>query len=498
MEYEEIELIKQSEKSTVHLVRDREGIYVRKILKGRHQIYHLLQDSPHPCLPKLYQVTVGEDTTTVLEEYIKGQTCGSAELSGKQLSSVVRQLCSVLIFLHGKGIIHRDVKPSNILLTEEGRLYLTDFDAARILKEEQEQDTRLLGTRGFAPPEEYGFSQTDERTDIYALGATLRQILGEKAHKRRYRKIIRKCMNLDPDRRYQSVRQVRQAFFHTKQDVLYVLGILFCIGSVMGGMLLSVRWEEGQTGSGEQESTLAVLPSPENPHWDGETGTATWGNVPESGIGGEVQFWCRLYRRDSPVPPSPEDDDWYHEEKVRIGGPVVREMETHSWNLASVFEENGFYYFSIAAVGDGFQYADSSYVISDVFEYTGEFAPPLPTPVGLMWKEFEIDDTRQYFAVWSNLDEYEDKDTFNVTLYDQTGAYVMNNTWSKEIIREQGYGGIKVNAHFLVSGVDQAYRFTVQVYSSRPNEYRSSPMPDPPTEEYYSPWLIYGAQSDKQ
>lgn len=500
MEYEEIKLIKQSEKSMVYLVREREGeqVYVRKILKGRHSIYQMLQDCPHPCLPKLHHVVVGEDSTTVVEEYIQGQTCGSALLPGKQLHSVVRQLCSVLEFLHGKGIIHRDIKPSNILLTEDGRLYLIDFDAARMPKEDQEQDTRLLGTRGFAPPEQYGFSQTDERTDIYALGATLQKILGEKAQKMRFKKIIRKCMNLDPDRRYQSVRQVRRAFFHRGRDALCVLGILFLIGIITGCVQLIYSWcEEGQPVGEKETDVLIVLPAPENPHWDGESAIATWGNVPESGEGNEVQFWCRLYRRDSPVPPGPEDDDWYHEEKVRIGGYDVREKESHIWNLESVLKENGYYYFSIAAVGNGYQYGDSPYVVSDMFEYTGESAPPLPAPVGLEWKEFEIDDSRQYFAVWSNLDEYEDKDTFNVTLYDKTGAYVMNNTWSKEMIQEQGYGGIKVTSRILVSGLDCAYRFTVQVYSSRPNEYRSSLMPDPPPEEYYSPWLYYGPQSDE-
>nr|WP_300836125.1 hypothetical protein [uncultured Acetatifactor sp.] len=76
-----------------------------------------------------------------------------------------------------------------------------------------EQDTRLLGTRGFAPPEQYGFAQTDERADIYALGVTMEQLLGETVRKPRYRRVIRKCRNLNPDKRYQSMRQVRQAFF---------------------------------------------------------------------------------------------------------------------------------------------------------------------------------------------------------------------------------------------------------------------------------------------
>lgn len=139
MEYEEIKLLKQSEKSTVHLVRATDGgeqVYVRKHLDGEHPIYQVLRDCPHPCLPKLYEVTVEEDSVTVIEEYVEGRTPDGIQLSRKQLRGVIRQLCDVLEFLHGKSIIHRDIKPSNLLLTEEGRLYLIDFDAARTLKEE--------------------------------------------------------------------------------------------------------------------------------------------------------------------------------------------------------------------------------------------------------------------------------------------------------------------------------------------------------------------------
>lgn len=215
MEYEEIRLLKQSDKSTVHLVREKGGsrVLVRKKLAGLHPVYQTLQMNPHPGLPRLYEVAITEDSTTVIEEYIEGQTSGKAELSGKQFRQVVQELCAVLEFLHGKGIIHRDIKPSNILLTEECHVRLIDFDAARMPREGAEQDTRLLGTRGFAPPEQYGFAQTDERADIYALGVTLEQLLGDGIRKPRYQKVIRKCRNLDPDKRYQSMRQVRQAFF---------------------------------------------------------------------------------------------------------------------------------------------------------------------------------------------------------------------------------------------------------------------------------------------
>ncbi len=128
--YKELKLLKQSEKSTVYLVCSGERKYIRKLLTGRHPIYELLMNNPHPGLPRLLEVTVSENSTTILEKYIEGQPLGTVELSKRQFSTVVRELCSVLTFLHGKGIIHRDIKPSNIILTEEGHVYLIDFDIA--------------------------------------------------------------------------------------------------------------------------------------------------------------------------------------------------------------------------------------------------------------------------------------------------------------------------------------------------------------------------------
>lgn len=240
MEYQEIKLIKQSEKSIVHLVREKDGeqIFVRKILKRPHDIYLTLKNCPHPYLPQLYEVIVSEDSTILIEEYVEGRTLGSAELSEKQLLGAVRELCSVLEFLHKRDIIHRDIKPSNIILAEDGHIRLIDFDAARMPKDDLEQDTTLLGTRGYAPPEQYGFSQTDARADIYALGVTLKQLLGDKAQKPRYRRVIQKCINLNPDKRYQSIRQMKRALFKGKIRILYGFAVIFVL-ALLGGNIFT-------------------------------------------------------------------------------------------------------------------------------------------------------------------------------------------------------------------------------------------------------------------
>lgn len=487
MRYREIKLLKQSKKGTVHLVQEENGEtrFVRKILVGRHPIYLKLQALTHPNLPKVYEAVLSGDSTTVVEEYIEGKPIGSTELSEKQFLGLVGELCDVLEYLHGRGIIHRDIKPSNLMMADDGHIRLLDFDAARIPKEEQEQDTHLLGTRGYAAPEQYGFAQTDERTDIYSLGITLERLLGERFERPRYRKILHKCTDLDPNKRYQSVREVREAFFRKRQKRIYgcaavcVLAVVFCTGLYQAGVF------DGESG---ESAELTVLPTPEDPHWDGDTGIMLWGNVPESGYGDGVCYYWKLYRKDTAETPELGEEDCCAEGDMRGDN---NQPDWFDMNFAPFFEENGYYYVAVAAVGDGIEHADSSYAVSDVFEFTGANAPALPIPTDLAWKIVEEEENgvseRTYWATWGNIDEYVDSDSFDVRVYDQDGNYVMNNIWLKEGIQEMGNGGIRIRKEFL-SDRNGSYRFTVQALTSRPNEFKSSPMPEPVPEEYFSPW----------
>ena len=497
-DYQELRLIKESEKSTIHLVQKRgeDQIYIRKILRGGgNAVYPILKECHHPFLPGIYEVGTTDGQTVLIEEYIEGIPFGSVELSEKQVISGIRELCDVLEFLHGKGIIHRDIKPSNLILAKDGHIRLIDFDAARILKEDVEQDTRLLGTRGYAPPEQYGFAQTDERSDLYALGMTMKLLLGERASKKRYRKVIQKCTDLDPNKRYQSAKEVRHALSFEMRRILYGAAALLLVGMIS---FCGVEWyrsagkEEAAPGTGE----LAVLPEPGKPHWEGETGIAVWDNVPESGDGdGEVAYNWRLYRMDTETPPDLENDEWDFEGNMRGNGMIRHGTSLCDYCLSKTFAENGYYYFAVSAVGDDVHYTESPYAMSDAFFYTGESAPVLPAPENLAWKAVETDNGRVYYATWSNLEDYEEQDDFNVCVYDRDGNYVMNNIWTKEDIIYAGYGGIRIRPEFL-SDLENAYRFTVEVYSSRPNEYRSYLMPESIPEECYSPWFERGVNID--
>lgn len=204
----EVKKLSRSEKSVVTLVVDRDtgSRYVRKELRGAHPVYQQMQGLPHSFLPKIIQVEPGQDGVTLLEEYIDGASLAEIKLPEKQVVALMEELCEVLVFLHGHGIIHRDIKPSNLLLAPDGHIRLIDFDAAREEKPSGDSDTRLLGTKGYAPPEQYGFAQTDARADIYAVGVTMKQLLGKRAEKRPYRHILRKCTEFAPKRRYATTK----------------------------------------------------------------------------------------------------------------------------------------------------------------------------------------------------------------------------------------------------------------------------------------------------
>lgn len=170
-------------------------------------------------------------------------------------------------------------------------------------------------------------------------------------------------------------------------------------------------------------------------------------------------------------------------------GMIDEATDTYRMNMSDYLQENGFYYFEVCAAGDGIQYTDSEYVMSDAFKYTGESAPALPVPTGLQWRLTTTEEGWVYYATWNNLDDYADTDSFNVCVYDKNGNYVTNNIWTKKLVMERGYSGIRIRPEFFTEE-DGAFRFTVQAYTSRPNEYKSSPMPDPVPEEYFSPWYI--------
>ena len=167
-------------------------------------------------LPEVYDAFCIDDGQIVLEEYIDGITVAQVMESGhyrpRGAKKVLLGVCNGLTVLHHLGIIHRDVKPENVLVNKSGRVVLIDFNASR-KETKASKDTVIMGTVGYASPEQLGLSQTDARTDIYAAGVLLNVMLTGKHPTESFAKgcagrIVRKCTALNPDDRYQSAEKL--------------------------------------------------------------------------------------------------------------------------------------------------------------------------------------------------------------------------------------------------------------------------------------------------
>ena len=139
----------------------------------------------HPNLPRVTDHFSERGKQYLVMDFIEGQTLEKilapvpGFLGEKQVVDWGAQLCGVLDYLHSQRppVIFRDLKPSNIMVDQDGKVKLIDFGIARLFKAGKTTDTVTFGTAGYAPPEQYGKGQTDARSDIYALGATLHHLL---------------------------------------------------------------------------------------------------------------------------------------------------------------------------------------------------------------------------------------------------------------------------------------------------------------------------------
>ncbi len=185
--------------------------YVRKTSRFDKSAIQLISELDSPYIAKIIEYNNDE----IYMEYVDGEVLSNKN-NPPDVYQLFIELCDAVSALHSVGVIHRDIKPSNIMLTSDGHIKLIDFDAARVKKINQDKDTSFIGTDGFAPPEQYGFEQTDERSDIYALGVTMKLILNDNFEKSPYRPAIEKCLKFSPDQRYSSVVALKKALTFSK------------------------------------------------------------------------------------------------------------------------------------------------------------------------------------------------------------------------------------------------------------------------------------------
>lgn len=181
--------------------------------------YKKLQNIRCLNLPEIYDVLDMDDGQIVLEEFIDGVTATQVmeieKIRYAGARKVLFGICDALTVLHDRGIIHRDVKPENVMIDSSGRVVLVDLNASRV-ESDASKDTVIMGTVGYAPPEQLGLSQTDARTDIYATGVLYNVMLtGQHPSvtiaSGKAGRIVRKCTAVNPDERYQTATELLSA-----------------------------------------------------------------------------------------------------------------------------------------------------------------------------------------------------------------------------------------------------------------------------------------------
>ena len=288
--YAVVRSIKRTAEKELVLLQDRETeqrVMLRNYPGEIMPVYQLLAGKQLEHLPRILEVKPRDNGFYVLEEFVEGVDLSHETLTNAEVLCVLRQLCTALSQLHGLGIVHRDVKPDNLILTPEGSLYLLDFDAARLYKHYIDHDTCMLGTTGFAAPEQFGIAQTDYRADIFALGVTL-NILKVHAHPSDQlcagwaRYVVLKCTQIDPKARYRSAKKVWSSarflsFLFPESGskkkaaalAVFATGILICTG-LLGERLLPAYTHTSfdeqppiESSSDPEASQLPILPEVE-------------------------------------------------------------------------------------------------------------------------------------------------------------------------------------------------------------------------------------------
>ena len=235
--YELQELFAESEETRTLLAADRKTgtpcvvkCWMKKSCLYDRSEPEELRAMNAPPMPKFLAEYRNENMRCILREYVPGETLAAyaarESLSTDEIIRVGMELCDQLQILHGMNepVIHRDIKPENVIIGPEGKAVLIDFGIARIHKE-KETDTVVFGTQGFAPPEQYGFAQTDARSDIYSLGILLNWLLYgttklPQTQGCRLDRVIARCTRFNPRHRYHDAGMVKKALQAARPDIL--------------------------------------------------------------------------------------------------------------------------------------------------------------------------------------------------------------------------------------------------------------------------------------
>ena len=267
------ECLKESEDSSTFLVKETAtGILCvlkwgrnrqTEFLRNEMEIMKKMADRKLSGIPKAYRIFEENGEVYLVREYIEGMSLAQMVLqkggiSEAEICRISRKICQTAEQFQNPNepMIHRDIKPENIVVTPGGEVVFIDFGTMRSYKKDGSRDTFVVGTRGTAAPEQYGYIQTDQRTDVYAIGQTMLYMVSESyemnqlsecAVSRRMKKIIEKACSFEPDKRYGDAAQLRRAVekcqANNRKKVYKKAGAV--LGLIAAGYILAIFSPDG-------------------------------------------------------------------------------------------------------------------------------------------------------------------------------------------------------------------------------------------------------------
>ncbi len=267
------ECLKESEDSSTFLVKETAtGILCvlkwgrnrqTEFLRNEMEIMKKMADRKLSGIPKAYRIFEENGEVYLVREYIEGMSLAQMVLqkggiSEAEICRISRKICQTAEQFQNpdEPMIHRDIKPENMVVTPGGEVVFIDFGTMRSYKKDGSRDTFVVGTRGTAAPEQYGYTQTDQRTDVYAIGQTMLYMVSESyemnqlsecAVSRRMKKIIEKACSFEPDKRYGDAAQLRRAVekcqANNRKKVYKKAGAVF--GLIAAGYILAIFSPDG-------------------------------------------------------------------------------------------------------------------------------------------------------------------------------------------------------------------------------------------------------------
>lgn len=267
------ECLKESEDSSTFLVKETAtGILCvlkwgrnrqTEFLRNEMEIMKKMADRKLSGIPKAYRIFEENGEVYLVREYIEGMSLAQMVLqkggiSEAEIYRISRKICQTAEQFQNpdEPMIHRDIKPENIVVTPGDEVVFIDFGTMRSYKKDGSRDTFVVGTRGTAAPEQYGYTQTDQRTDVYAIGQTMLYMVSESyemnqlsecAVSRRMKKIIEKACSFEPDKRYGDAAQLRRAVekcqANNRKKVYKKAGAVF--GLIAAGYILAIFSQDG-------------------------------------------------------------------------------------------------------------------------------------------------------------------------------------------------------------------------------------------------------------